>query len=259
MWDKHSVWSQCALVFPATLALACLFSCQHFTLHEDVYWSCVFGVSTVLQFLAAEHGPFGYDTHMWQTLSAHKLFIVRCIILTSCVTQWSVWWRAAILIPLCGVSLLAQQYHHILLGAVVVHNVLLGTSWVHILSYWCVERWANYYFSKTIETSLADKTIKYAYGCTAVSIVLENIVLWSLRCQQRFPHTFRWSPLCIGLIACAVAFAWAEFNIQDTLVSQNTIIKRRGHNVAASLTAAKACPQCCSCLTSLDMESSFGE
>ena len=259
MWEKHSVWNQCALAFPATLTLACLLSCQFLTLKEDIYWTFVLCSSSALQFLAAEHGPFGYSAHLWQTLAKYKRFVVCAIMAMSSIQQWSVGVHALAFVPLCVLSIFMHKHHRLLLAAVIVHNMVMSAPWIPMLAYWCAERLSEYYFANSVQTSLADKPIKFAYGYKTATIVLETIVLWSLRCQQRFPHTFRWSPMCIGLIMSCVAFVWAELNIRDTAVSRNTIIKGLGHDVAASLIAAKACPKCRSCLTSLDMESSFGE
>ena len=56
-----------------------------------------------------------------------------------------------------------------------------------------------------------------------------------------------------------LSFFWCKYNVKETKISRNAIIRDQGHGMAASLTAAQKCNVCKKCLTALDMESSFGE
>lgn len=259
MWKKHGVWCQCALTLPIVTAVASIFSCQSLTLYTDLYWSFVFSVSTCVQFLAAEHGPFGMDPHTWQVANEYRMFVVRCVIASWSVLKWRAQHHFVLLIPFCMLAFYLKKHHRIIMVPTAFYAFAFGGPWVLISAYFAVEKLCDHYFSKSIQTSTADMPIKKAYGCMAASIVLETLVLWSIRCKHRFPYTFRWSSLMMACAVCIVSVAWASVNIKDTCVSRNAIIKRRGHNIAASLIAAKACSICQTCLTSLDMESSFGD
>lgn len=267
MWNKHGVWCQCALVIPSIMALASTMSWQAITLPTDLYWSTILCTTTILQFVAAEHGPFGATTDTWQRLNAHRAFIIQCVITTWSMNNWAVRTHTLTFAFFCALSFFAKNYQRYILVPVFVYRLVavfadravLGGSWILVLLYWLAERSSEYFFQKSIQTSTADTPIKKAYGATVATIVLESAILWSLRCRHRFPHTFRWTPVWASVLCCVIVVAWCSFNIQDTKVSRNAIITQRGHNMAASLRAAKACPICQKCLTALDMESSFND
>ena len=260
MWNKHSIWTQCSLTLPLVMTLASILSLQMLTLWTDLYWSVCLCVSTAIQFIAAEHGVFLVTQDEWQKINVHRTFIIRCIIASMSILQWETYYQALNIIPFAIVSLVVSKHHRIVLALAVLFQLCIGPGpWILTSIYWITERLADYYFANTIKTSIADVRIKKAYGYTAVSTFFEGLVLWHLRCQHRFPYTLRWTPIVFGSFATCLAFLWASQNIKDTHVSRNAIIKRRGHNIAASLTAASACEICRGSLTSLDMESSFGD
>lgn len=258
MWKKHGVWCQCMLVLPVIMSLACTLSWQTLTLQEDVYWSFLLFVSTIIQFCAAEHGDFGVTVDVWQRLQRHRLFVTSCIIATWTMTSWPVHQHALAIPVYCAISHFASNRYALVLGIGILGAFLFGGPWALMLSHCLCHYYSDHFFSKLVGTSIADIAIKKAYGLRALGIVFESVVLWCLRCQHRFPYTLRWTPLCIGVVVCVGSVMWVSVYIKDTHVSRNAIIKRRGHGVAASLTAASKCPVCQSCLSALDMESSFG-
>lgn len=258
MWKKHGVWCQCMLVLPVIMSLACILSWQTLTLQEDVYWSFLLLVSTIIQFCAAEHGDFGVTVDVWQRLQRHRLFVMSCIIATWTMASWPVHQHALAIPVYCTISYFASKRYALVLGIGTASAFLIGGPWALMLSHGLCHHYSDHFFSKLINTSLADIAIKKAYGLRALGIGLESVVLWCLRCWHRFPYTLRWTPLCIGIVVCAGSVLWVSVYIKDTRVSRNAIIKRRGHDIAASLTAASKCPVCQSCLSALDMESSFG-
>jgi hypothetical protein len=109
--------------------------------------------------------------------------------------------------------------------------------------------------------SMASPHMRSMYGAKASTIILESLCLWGLRCAHRFPYTMRWTPVWLSVIAIVGACAWCICFVKDTCVSRNAVFKCTNplHMPAASMVAAKACPDCQACLTALDMESSFGE
>lgn len=258
MYKKHAVWCQCASVIPIVMAMATTFSIQTITFSNDIYWSIILWVSTVVQCIAFEHGPWYLTTDTWHRIQEHRDFVIRCTI-----TAWSLGRleisQHLMLIPIfCVSSLFLQQYYNFTLLPVILWNIasLNVKSWIPV--YFVLTYLRERMFEKSIGTSIASPPLRQAYGLSAVLIVLESLILWSLRCQYRFPYTFRWTPFIASVVGCFVASAWCSMFIQDTKVSRNAIIQKRGHGMAASLTAAEQCPVCCKCLTALDMEASFG-
>ena len=258
MYNKHAVWRQCASVIPIVMAVATTLSIQSITFSNDVYWSIIFWASTAIQFIAAEHGPFYFKTDTWQTLQQHRDFAIRCLI-----TSWSLGGldisQHLMLIPVfCVGSLFLRQYYNFTLLPAIVWNIAMFNVNPWIPVYFVLTYLRESMFEQSIGTSIASPPLRQAYGLSAVVIVIESTILWSLRCQYRFPYTFRWTPFITSIIGCFVGLAWCSVLIKDTKVSRNAIIQKRGHGIAASLTAAENCPVCCKCLTSLDMEASFG-
>lgn len=257
MWKKHGIWCQCMLVLPMIMSIASVLSWQILTLQEDAYWSMLLVVSTIIQFCAAEHGDFGVTVDVWQRLQRHRLFVMSCIMTTWSLTSWPVHQHALVILLYCAISHFASKYYAPILGVGAASAFLFGGPWVLMACACFCHHYSDHFFSILAGTSLASIGIKKAYGLRALGIVFESFALWCLRCEHRFPYTMRWTPICIGIIVCAGSVWWSSVHIQDTRVSHNAIIKRCGHGIAASLTAASACPICQSCLSALDMESSF--
>ena len=258
MYNKHAIWCQCASVMPIVMAMATTLSIQSITFSNDVYWSIILCASTPIQMLAAEHGPLYLTTDTWQQLQQHRDFAIRCVITTWSLGRVGISHQLMLLPLFCCTSLVLRHYHHWTLLPVILWNIATFNvkSWIPV--YFVLTYLRARMFEKSVGTSLASPPLRQAYGLSAVLIVIESTILWSLRCQYRFPYTFRWTPFIVSIIGCLVASVWCSISIQDTKVSRNAIIQKRGHGMAASLTAAENCPVCCKCLTSLDMESSFG-
>lgn len=259
MYYKHAVWRQCASVIPILMAMATTLSIQPITFSNDVYWSIILCCSATIQFIAAEHGPFYFTTDTWQKLQQHRNFVIRCMMTTWSLAQFNISQHIMLIPFFCGCSLFLQKHYNFILLPVVLWDIVtINTkSWIPI--YFVLTQLREMMFDKSVGTSIASPPIRQAYGLSAVLIVIESIILWSIRCQYRFPYTFRWTPFIASVIGCILASAWCSISIKDTKVSRNAIIQERGHGMAASLTAAEKCPVCCKCLTSLDMESSFGD
>jgi hypothetical protein len=258
MYNKHAVWRQCASVIPIVMALATTLSIQSITFSNDVYWAIVLWTSTTIQFMAAEHGSFYFTTDTWQKLQQYREFVIRCMMTTWSLVGLDISQHLMLVVLFCVCSLFLQRYYNFTLLPVLLWNIVTLNLIQWIPVYFVLTYLRERMFEKSIGTSLASPPIRQAYGLSTALIVIESIILWSLRCQYRFPYTFRWTPFIASGVGCFVASAWCSISIQDTKVSRNAIIKKRGHGMAASLTAAENCPVCCKCLTSLDMEASFG-
>ena len=259
MWHKHAVWCQCALVMPALMAVASAMSIQPMSWGHDIYWSLFLCVRTVVQFISAEHAALVVDAHVWQRIAVKQTFVVVACINLWHLTQWPIRWHLT--------SLLFGS----LLAAVVpvrpwlnVQTLLPLTAWQVlfvrpatpliplVLARYLEER----AFVKTVGTSTADNALREAYAAKSAGIVFESVCLWSIRCAHRFPYTMRWTPVFVSVAGVLQACVWCYYCVRDTHCSTNAIIRRRGHDPAASLTAAQACPVCSTCLSALDMESS---
>ena len=258
MYYKHAVWRQCASVIPIVMAMASTLSIQSITFSNDVYWATVIWVSSVIQFVAAEHGPLYFTIDTWQRLLVHRDFVIRCVITTWSLAQLDVSQHLMLIPFFCCAGLVLKQQTNVILLPVILWDLAVFNVRPWIPLYFALAQLRERCLEKMVGTSLACPPIRQAYGFSAATIVVESTVLWSLRCQHRFPYTFRWTPYIASILGCLAACAWCIFSIQNTRVSRNAIIQKRGHGMAASLDAAEGCPVCCKCLTSLDMESSFG-
>lgn len=252
MYLKHGVWCQCASVFTFVLAASSVLSLQHLTLTVDVYWSLVLLVVASLHFILAEHAPvFGFFTETWFKLHPDSM-------VHACLFGWSLMrWQ-----PTAGY-----------VGLAVVASALLYRKPVHVLVVACATRFvltwdaclltmlallATYYRRPDVRNkSIASREQKQRFLIKSTQILLQSVALWLLRCEHRFPHVVRWTPIISGLVGIGVAAVWCHFNVAVTRVSRNAIIVDVGHGMAASLKAAEACPVCSRHLTALDMESSF--
>lgn len=259
MYQKHAIWRQCACVIPITMATAITLSIQGMTFSNDLYWSIVMCMSSIIQFVSAEHGHFYFTIDTWQKLQQHRDFVIRCIITTWSLAQIDISKHFTLIVCFGLSSLVVQKYHNFVLVPTILNDLMtLNTKSLVPLyfSMTCLREWS---FEKSVGTSIADQPIRQAYGCSAIVVAIESTILWSLRCQYRFPYTFRWMSFIVSILSCVCACLWCSIFVKNTKVSRNAIIQRLGHHMAASLTAAEACPVCCKCLTSLDMESSFGD
>lgn len=259
MWHRHAVWCQCALTMPAIITLASAMSVQGLTWDIDMYWTLLLGANTFVQFVAAEHGKLKWGPEIWQRVDAQRHVVLSAALLLWYCTHWPVY-----------VHMLADSFFVIASIQVWAWGLEISCAVATIVTI-CVNLWTplpaycaclyltNMYFEQSIQTSSAGIPIRMAYGAKAARILLETVLIWSVRCTHRFPHTIRWTPIMVGILAIALAGLWCMNRVKPTKVSRNAVIVSKGHGLAASLQAAYECPVCQSCLTSLDMEASFGE
>ncbi len=258
MWQKHSVWCQCVLSIPIILSFSTIASTQSITFDMDIFWSLILFTSTFIQFVEAEHGVLYKSQDFWKTIYDIRSNVILYIILIWTLTQWPMSSYIYSLFITSIVSILTRHKNIYTIAVLIPVALSMPNYTIFILMYGISLYLKNYYFKKSIGTSVADMPIKLAYANKTMAIVFESIILWSIRCSHRFPHTFRWKPFIYGILCCIVCIIWCEFNIKKTKVSRNAIIHKLGHGMAASLTAAQKCNVCKKCLTTLDMESSFG-
>lgn len=254
MYDKHAVWCQCALVFTIVLAVASFLSIQSMTLAVDVYWSVLLIQFALVRFILAEHAPvFGISTLTWFKL--HPNTVVYTVILSWSVTRWNST-MALVHIPLLAGAILFKKSDLVLLLATVVR---MCTSWDACLCALLVLMGLQKRRPSVRNKSIASWEQKRRFALMTSEILAQSVALWTLRCEHRFPHAMRWTPVFAATFGVLMAVVWCHFNVANTSVSHNAIIVENGHGMAASLKAANACPGCRKNLTALDMESSFSD
>jgi len=256
MYNKHAVWCQCVLVGMFVLSAASLLSIQNITLSADIYWSCVLLVTSVIQFIVAEHAPVaGISIDKWMIIGRIQKATIYVIMLTWSIVAWEESWIQWAHVPVGVVSgILLKKPWYILTFVTLGRAMLTWDATLVVITILLALNWKP---SKVINKSIASKQHRQNIAIKAVSLLLEAVVLWLMRCEHRFPHVIRWRPLAAAGISMAIAALWCEYNVMDTIGDDRVIIVRTGHGIAASLRAARGCPVCTKCLTSLDMESTL--
>jgi hypothetical protein len=256
MLDKHAIWCQCALITWCIFAGASLFSIQSLTFKQDIYWFFLFGIASTIHFIAAEHGVCVRGPVFWNKWSRRTNFVLCGVISTWCVgDQWYIQTHV-----LCiGMYIFFSLFDHPKLWCMFIPQMLYSGSVYFAIIIALQSPFVNIDINKK---SFASFEMKYISAKKSTGILLQGYALWYLRCASRFPMTFRWAPVCIGLGSMVVSMVYSAYMVAPTNVSRNAIVQRPSHVrhcMAFSLTAANACPECRKYITSLDMESSFGE
>lgn len=260
MIGKQAIWCQCATVFHIALTVACIASLQSMTVVMDVYWFIYFALVTIITFATAEHATiYGITPDTW--LRAER--ILKNVIASTAILWSGFHWSVPNYIVTTIMMTVVFSYLPPLAVSIIVVVWMSTTTTYSILVVvilWALAQWlSDYWFKNTLDKNIAAYELQYAYLGKTTAIITEALILWHLRCLHRFPHTFRWQPVFFGFFTVLLSCIYGHINVKKTRVSRNAIIKRAGHGMAASLTAANACPICKTCLTSLDMESSFDD
>ena len=242
MYDKHAVWCQCSAIIYFVLALS-IFSSSIIWSHDSL-WGILFISLGLVRFCNAEHAPiFGISINWWVFINDKtSAFVIGLI-------GWrTLWWY---FLPVC---VAIPHRTELLLPAFVLLQFLSGTF----------DLTPVYALAKNIKIPIVGKSMdskeqKMRFAQFSIQQILEALILWNYRCSQRFPFTLRMKPVLCSFLGIGLAVVYGHFYVSPTKVSRNSVITKGGHGVAASLTAAVACEICASTLTSLDMESSFGE
>tara|TARA_B100000780_G_scaffold137290_1_gene96117 strand:- start:248 stop:1042 length:795 start_codon:yes stop_codon:yes gene_type:complete len=260
MYTKYAVWCQCVLVGKFVLSIASLLSIQNITISTDIYWSGVLLLTSVIQFIVAEHAPVaGITIDRWMQLGRIQKMTTSVIILTWSIYPWQTSWIQWAHVPVGIIAgVLLQKTWPLLVLAVIVKAMTTPLRAAPLILTVLLLA-VNLQRPKVVGKSSASRQHKQTIAIKAASIFLEAVVLWLMRCEHRFPHVIRWRPLVAAAGSITVAALWCEYNVMDTIQSNDVIIVGRGHDIAASLRAAQACPVCLKHLTSLDMESSYSE
>ena len=255
MYNKHAVWCQCVLIGIFVLTAASLLSIQEITFDTDIYWSVILLMTSTIQFIVAEHAPVaGISTDNWMKAGKIQKTTVYVIMLTWSTIAWQTSWIQWAHIPVGMLVGVFVKGHLVLAIGVVARMTTTFDVTLILMGLLLV---AHIKKPKIIDKSIASEEHKQTIAIKAISLFLEAIILWLLRCEHRFPHVVRWRPLAAAAVSIVMASLWCEYNVMDTVGADRVIIVRTGHGIAASLRAARSCPVCTKCLTFLDMESSL--
>jgi hypothetical protein len=249
MYNKHAVWCQCATVFYFTFALSIFSSFK--SILKDSYWGFFFLIVGIVRFCHAEHAPcLGITLEYWikinRTISGLVIGTICSNILFSDITY----------LFLCQLTFVIVHHFINTKIAVPIFALIQLTSNVTLLPIYCA---LKLYTIDNIQKSMASKEQKLRFLKFSIQIILETLILWTIRCGQRFPFSVRWKPIICSFLMLLCVLVYCHFYTKPTKVSKNSIITRKGHGMTASLTAANGCETCLSTLSSLDMESSFGD
>ncbi len=249
MYNKHAVWCQCATIFYFIFALSIFSSFKYFL--KDTYWGLLFLFAGVVRFCHAEHAPcLGLNISHWIKINRT---ITGLVIGTICS---NIFFSDTTSLFLCQVTFVIV--HHFINTKIVLPIVVLIqlTSNITLLPLYCA---LKLYTVDNVGKSMASKEQKLRFAKFSIQLVLETLILWTIRCGQRFPFSVRWKPIICSFLILLCVLAYCHLYIKPTKVSRNSIITKKGHGITASLTAANGCEICLSTLNSLDMESSFDD
>jgi hypothetical protein len=261
MLDKHATWCQCTLIISFIFCGASVFSIQELTFQQDLYWFVLFGLTSVVHFIAAEHGHCYFGPDKWQVASGNARFVSTCII-----SSWYIGGQWYIRTHVLCIAVYIVFSYLIVRGADKKLWFLFVVVCIYSMSpLFCllIALQSPLATIKIHNKSFAAPEMKWIAAKKSSVLFLQAILLWQQRCDSRFPMTFRWTPVFVGLFFMFMSAIYITYMIAPTKVSRNAIILAKPtnavHNMAFSLNAAEACPECRQCITSLDMESSFGE
>jgi len=244
------VWCQCATTFYFAFALSIFSSFKYFL--QDTYWGLLFLSIGVVRFCHAEHAPcFSITIDHWNKINRTITGLVIGTISSN------VFFSDITYLFLCQVAFLVM--HHFINTKIVLPIIMLvqlTSSQITLLPIYCA---LKLYTINNIGKSMASKEQILRFAKFSVQIILETLILWTIRCSQRFPFSVRWKPIICSFLMMSCVFVYCHLYTKPTKVSRNSIITRKGHGMTASLTAATGCEICMSTLSSLDMESSFGD
>jgi len=243
------VWCQCVTIFYFTFAVSIFSSFKYFL--QDTYWGFLFLSVGVIRFCHAEHAPcFGITIDNWIKINRT---ITGLVIGTVCS---NIFFSDITYLIACQMTFVIV--HHFINTKIVLPIFVLvqmTSSRLTLLPIYCA---LKLYTINNLGKSMVSKEQKLRFAKFSIQIILETLILWTIRCSQRFPFSVRWKPIICSFLMLLCALVYCHLYIKPTKVSRNSIIMRKGHGTTASLTAANECEICLSTLSSLDVEASFG-
>ena len=258
MFNKQAVWIQMAVCCHITFFSACILSFQNISFKQDAIWTLLFALTSFNHFMVAEHQGLGklklstvMDVAYYFDSFLHVLMVFGCLI--------SVNWTNLFYIFICSVCIrkMPERYSQWVFMVILLNGIQLYTFLVLICVALQYKR--QQYLKLTVTQCHATIYLKKSVACQAVYVLLQAFILWMVRCDSRFPHKLRYTPLIFA--ACATIFATihCHYNVLETFVSVTSSIKsvNINHPLTPSMNAIMQCEQCRKQLSNIDLEDSI--
>lgn len=257
MFKKQAVWIQIAVCCHVTFFLACMLSFQTFSFKQDSIWTLLFALTSFNHFMVAEHRDFGklklstiMDVAYYFDSFLHVLMVFGCLI--------SVNWTNLFFLLVISVSLrkIPQRYSQCVVLVILSNGLNLYT----LLVLFCValQYKRRQYLNKSVSQCHATIYLKKSVGCKALSVTLQAFLFWGIRCESRFPHKLRYTPILIAMIATVCAIVYCHYYVLSTKVTETSTITyvTINHPLTPSMNAIMGCEECRKHLSNIDIEDS---
>ena len=257
MFNKQAVWIQTAVCCHITFFLACMLSFQTFSFKQDAIWTLLFALTSFFHFTVAEHCDFGklklstiMNVAYYFDSFLHVLMVWGCFV--------SVNWTNLLFLFIFSVCLrkIPQRYSQWFFMVILLNGIQLYT----FLVLFCVamQYKRRQYLNKSVSQCHATIYLKKSVACQAIIVLLQAFLFWVIRCDSRFPHKLRYTPLIFA--ACATIFATihCHYYVLETKVSEKSSISsvNINHPLTPSMNAIMGCEECRKHLSNIDVEDS---
>ena len=253
MFNKQAVWIQIALTGHLTFVLSCILSIQGMSLKQDLIWSLIFTVTSIIPCIVAEHGFYNINIDTMVTISHYIDSTTDILVVIG--SQITINWFNICLITIVGISKqkLPVKYTRWFLLVGLIHGYSFLS--VLILCRLLLQYKQLTFLNQCITNTHATIFLKKSVGCKTLNILVEGYILWQMRCLHRFPHRLRYTPLCFAFISICSAIVYCYYYIADTKTSQKSVIQEiTDHGIHPSYNAILQCESCKKCLTNIDVE-----
>lgn len=254
MLNKQAVWIQIVSCSHLVFFLACLLSFQSISLKQDSIWTILFGFSSFLHSVVAEHCAIG-QVKLSTILVMYHYFSPFIDILVAIGCYFPINWTNLFLMTI--LSLCLHQIPHKYSRWFLIFGLLNGiTGYSLLISCRLFLQYKRQQFLHAcLNQSQASIYLKKSVACKTGDVIVEALLLWSIRCESRFPHKIRYTPILIAAIAIISAAVYCQYTIAETKVSEkSTIILIGDHCLTPSFHAILHCEQCQKCVTNVDIE-----
>ena len=257
MFNKQAVWIQIVVCCHITFFLACLLSFQTFSFKQDAIWTLLFALTSFFHFTVAEHCDFG-KLKLSTIMNVAYYFdsFIRVLMIFGCFI--SVNWTNLFYMLVLSVCLrkIPQRYSQWVFMVILLNGIQLYTFLVLICVALQYKR--QQYLKLTVTQCHATIYLKKSVGCQALYVLLQAFILWMVRCESRFPHKLRYTPIIFAACATISAIVYCHYYVLETLVSVTSTISSVNpyHPLTASMNAIMQCEQCRKQLSNIDLEDS---
>lgn len=257
MYNKQAVWIQIMTSVHVVFFFACILSFQIQSFKQDAIWTLVFALTSVTHFSVAEHRGIGklklstiMDVAYYFDSFLNVLMILGCFV--------SVNWTNLFFLLVFSVCIrkIPQRYSQWVVLVILLNGIRLYTFLV--LFRVALQYKRRQYLKLSVTQCHATIYLKKSVACKAIIVLLESVLLWMVRCESRFPHNLRYTPLSIAAITILFATIHCHYNVLETKISEKSSISsvNINHPLTPSMNAIMGCEECRKHLSNLDIEDS---